>query len=474
MIVKILNASGNAFYGVRYNDRKVNNGSGELMVMKNFPSFINEKSSQEQVRDYLRAISSQNNRVKSPQFHAVISTKFREHSKEELSNIAENFMDEMGYGNQPYIVVHHNDTDNNHVHIVTTRVDKTTGKKIYDGWERLRSQKSLSIIMNKLYHLKSPLEKINDLLEYKFSSQNQLEILFERNGFKMLNNKSDETAFDILKNGVVEKTFQSNQLVFNSSKNDNRVKQIKAILNKYKETYSNTVFRVEDNRANEVPYDKEEKKTDIPIKIEFESELQKKMREIFGFDMVFHNKDEKNPFGYTLIDNTNKKIYKGSEIVKMNELFEFTDEKIDKKTFEVLKDYNIRNSEDKAILLTFLRHTYPDKKIDDFMLFQNWSAKKSDVFKEIINDVSKYVNENEKNKNLEMLDIDGEIYVFHKGHHYMGKLSSMNIKGNHKTLSNISISNNFYLIDELIRPNYIVNNPTEDKLNKRYKRRRKR
>jgi len=236
MIVKILNASGNVFYGVKYNDRKVNNGSGELMVMKNFPSFINGESSQEQVRDYLRAISSQNNRVKNPQFHAVISTKFREHSKEELTNIAENFMNEMGYGNQPYIVVHHNDTDNNHVHIVTTKVDKTTGKKIYDGWERLRSQKSLSIIMNKLYHLKSPLEKINELLEYKFSSQNQLEILFERNGFKMLNNKSDETAFDVLKNGVVEKTFQSNQLVFNSSKNGNRAKQIKAILNKYKET----------------------------------------------------------------------------------------------------------------------------------------------------------------------------------------------------------------------------------------------
>lgn len=44
MIVKILKASGSDFHGVHYNDKKVEKGSGELMLMKNFPSFINEDS----------------------------------------------------------------------------------------------------------------------------------------------------------------------------------------------------------------------------------------------------------------------------------------------------------------------------------------------------------------------------------------------------------------------------------------------
>ena len=127
MIVKIITASGSDFHGVQYNDKKVEKGTGELMLMKNFPSFINGDSSPEQVRDYFKSISK-NEKVKKPQFHAVISAKYQNHSKEELTEIAKDFMQEMGYGKQPFIVVYHSDTENNHVHIVSTRVDKQTGK----------------------------------------------------------------------------------------------------------------------------------------------------------------------------------------------------------------------------------------------------------------------------------------------------------------------------------------------------------
>lgn len=127
MIVKILSAS-KSFSGVEYNDKKIEKGKGELMAMKNFPSFINEESSPRTVKDYLKTISK-SNKVKKPQFHAVISTKFQEHSKEELTIIAEEFMQEMKYGQQPYILIFHNDTENNHIHIVSTRVDKKNEKR---------------------------------------------------------------------------------------------------------------------------------------------------------------------------------------------------------------------------------------------------------------------------------------------------------------------------------------------------------
>ena len=97
MIVKILSSASKDFHGVKYNDKKINSDKGELMDMKNFPSFINKDSSQEEVRNYLKSIS-QSNKTKKPQFHAVISTKYQAHSKEQLTKIANEFMKEMGYG----------------------------------------------------------------------------------------------------------------------------------------------------------------------------------------------------------------------------------------------------------------------------------------------------------------------------------------------------------------------------------------
>ena len=423
MIVKILGSASSNFHGVQYNDKKVEKGTGELMLMKNFPSFINENSSQEEVKNYLKSISK-NEKVKKPQFHAVISTKFQQHSKEELTKVAEDFMQEMGYENQPFIVVFHNDTENNHVHIVSTRVDKSTGKKLNDSYEKLKAQKSLIEIKERIYG-KNNEDIINKLLSYNISSLKQLEILMEKNGFKLVNNKNDENALDILKNGVREKTINGNQLNFSNPKNDNRAKQIKAILNKYKEVYSNKVFKVEDRRYLEKMLPEEKQKEEWKPKIEFESELQKKLKEVFGIDVVFHHKDELHPFGYTLIDHKTETIYKGSEILKMNDLFEFTSEVIDKKLFESLKDYNLSDEISKQVLIEYLKHQNPENIPKDFMLFENKKRKNKEVFNSLKNDVRNYLK-TQNNNNVKIIKSEeGIYYAVHAKLHYVGELQSL-------------------------------------------------
>lgn len=423
MIVKILGSASSNFHGVQYNDKKVEKGTSELMLMKNFPSFINEKSSQEAVRNYLKSISK-NEKVKKPQFHAVISTKFQQHSKEELTKVAEDFMQEMGYGNQPFIVVFHNDTENNHVHIVSTRVNKSTGKKLNDSYEKLKAQKAMINIKERIYD-KSNEEIINNLLNYKMSSLKQLEILMERNGFKLVKNKNDENALDILKNGVREKTINGNQLIFNNVKNDNRAKQIKAILNKYKEVYSNKVFKVEDRRHLEKMLPEEKQKENWKPKIEFESELQKKLREVFGIDVVFHHKDELHPFGYTLIDHKTGTIYKGSEILKMKNLFEFTSEVMDKKMFESLKDYNLSDEISKQVLIEYLKHQNLENVPKDFMLFENKKRKNKEVFNMVKNEIRNYLKTQNNNSVKIIKSEEGIYYAVHTKLHYIGELQSL-------------------------------------------------
>ena len=375
MIVKILSSASRDFHGVKYNDKKVHNEKGELMLMKNFPSFINESSSQEEVRDYLKAISA-SERTRKPQFHAVISTKYQEHSKEQLTEIADNFMQEMGYGQQPYLVVFHKDTENNHVHIVSTRVDKNTGKKINDSFERLKSQQALAKAMGKVLGTNHQ-ATIEKLLQYRFSNFQQLEMLLTHNGFKVVKSKNNPNQLDILYNGVVQKTLFSDKLHYQEKqKGDKRIKQIKAFIDKYKDLYSNKVFKVIDDRVQQGLYERNILPQEpIPPQIEYVSELQEKLRQIFGIDIVFHFKDDKQPFGYTLIDNKNQQIYKGSEIAKMKDIFDFTEDSIDKKEFERLKDYNLRSDKEKQILIQYLlkedvRQHIHNAQNDDFVILE--------------------------------------------------------------------------------------------------------
>ena len=423
MIVKILGSSSSNFHGVQYNDKKVEKGTGELMLMKNFPSFINENSSQEGVRNYLKSISK-NEKVKKPQFHAVISTKFQQHNKEELTKVAEDFMQEMSYGNQPFIVVFHNDTENNHVHIVSTRVEKSTGKKINDSYEKLKAQKALADTLEKRYGISSE-EKLEKILNYQISSLKQLEILLERNGFKLTKNTNDENALDILKNGVKLKILNGNQISFITNSDNNRSKQLKAILIKYKHLCSNKVFKVEDNRKQQSKLPEEKHKDDWKPKIEFESELQKKLKEVFGIDVVFHHKDELHPFGYTLIDHKSETIYKGSDILKMNDLFEFTSEVIDKKLFESLKDYNLSDEISKQVLIEYLKHQNPENVPKEFMLFENKKRKNKEVFNSVKNEVRNYLK-TQNNDHVKIIKSEeGIYYAVDAKLHYVGELQSL-------------------------------------------------
>jgi len=49
-------------------------------------------------------------------------------------------MQHMGYGGQPYFVYKHKDLDRAHFHIVSSRIDRHTGKKIKDNHERQKVQ----------------------------------------------------------------------------------------------------------------------------------------------------------------------------------------------------------------------------------------------------------------------------------------------------------------------------------------------
>ena len=189
-----------------------------------------------------------------------------------------------------------------------------------------------------------------------------------------------------------------------------------------------------------------------------------------------------------------EKIYKGSEILKMNDLFEFTPEEIDKRLFEILKDYNIPNQESKKILLEFLNKKYPETEIKDFMLFENRGKKDLETYRKVQFEIKDFIK-NPKQNNDKNISItkgeDGKLYAVHTRFHYIGELQSLvGEKEYQKFLNPTSVNevqtenwseNNERnelnkavneLLFELMKSSGTAKDPAEDELKKKRKKRR--
>ena len=132
MIATILPGSPN-FHAVGYNERKVAKGVARLLEIQNFGALGTfGRPTPDELVKYLREYTSRNSRIQKAQFHVAISCKGHEKSETELLEFAHQYLREMGYAEpgQPLLVYSHYDTDNTHLHIVTSRI-APNGRKMY-------------------------------------------------------------------------------------------------------------------------------------------------------------------------------------------------------------------------------------------------------------------------------------------------------------------------------------------------------
>lgn len=289
MIVKILSKS-STFGAVQYNTQKINRGDGVLMCYENFPFSKDILPKPNEIKDYLKAVSNTNKRIKNAQFHAVISAKGKEYSNEQLTEIGRKFLSKMGYSKQPYIIVAHNDTDNNHIHLVSSRVT-IDGKKINHNFENIRAQKYLQEILKQTYGIDEK-EKLANLLNYKISSPNQFRTLLEVNHLQL---SKEDGKYKVYKAGIF---ISDVDLSLDKKRNLIKTKKLQEIFKSYFQTYNHTL-----------------KKNERGV---FSSEMTDKLKSSLGIDVVFHVSETTNkPFGYTIIDNSDRAVYKGSDIFEI-------------------------------------------------------------------------------------------------------------------------------------------------------------
>lgn len=293
MEVTFLSSAG-SFAGVGYNLSKVEKHAAELMEVANFEGLqpSARTTAGEYVR-YLKEWNARNTRIKNAQFHVAISCRGREKSKEELLAVAKEWLKEMGYEGNPTLFVFHSDTDNNHIHIVTSRVDKD-GKKICDSNERWRGRAALKriegISLNKDYYA----EAVKEALEYRFANVKQFALILEQQNYKV--KTIDNGDVEVRKYGKVVASIPSQEMTAVIEQNTKqepdtrRIKQVRAWMHKYR--------------------------ADLSL-----AELKATMKRAFGLDLVFFGRKDK-PYGYAIIDHKTKAVYKGGDIVPLKVLME--------------------------------------------------------------------------------------------------------------------------------------------------------
>ena len=159
MIAKI-SATENLGGALGYNFKKVEKGEASILLAAELYQDREGRYTMEDVLADMEALIPKKCRTKKTVFHCSLNPHPDEKlSDEQLTQIAKEYMEALGYGKQPYIVFKHNDIAREHIHIVSLRVD-SKGRKINDKYEGRRSKK-ITDALEKKYNL-IPSSKVSE------------------------------------------------------------------------------------------------------------------------------------------------------------------------------------------------------------------------------------------------------------------------------------------------------------------------
>ena len=333
MVAKI--SSGSSIYSaLAYNQDKLKKDAASVLMVNKMIEPLDGKYSIGLCSNSFEPYLSANKRTENPVIHISLNPDPKDKlSDEQFSKLAEQYMQKLGFGNQPYIVYKHEDIDRHHLHIVSVKIDET-GKMIRDNFQHRLSmricrelEQNFGLIpanekqKNGVYHLKPiDFEKGNlkqqianvvrpvsgtwnfqSFKEYKallsFYNVQATEVRGEKNGkafhgivYAALDNKG-EVFGNPIKSSKFGKSTGYEALLVQIEKSKEQIKN-KKLKERPKEIISK-VFHKSENRK------------------EFENQLFKQ-----GISVLFRENDSGRIYGATFIDHKQKFVFNGSRLGK--------------------------------------------------------------------------------------------------------------------------------------------------------------
>lgn len=213
-------------------------------------------------------------------------------TESELLDFAHRYLKEMGYAEpgQPWLIYAHHDTDNTHLHIITSRV-APDGRKIAHSHERRRSQEVIDRILG-MDRQKKIADDMDAARQYTFSSFAQFKAIMVSMGYEVY--KKGENVF-IKHGGKVQRQIplaEVEQLFKSGYRERARCRQLRSILKKYRDVSGG------------------------------KEELKKELKEKFGIDLVFFGRKDA-PYGYMIVDHAHRTVINGARVLATEQLLDF-------------------------------------------------------------------------------------------------------------------------------------------------------
>ncbi|SDC78604.1 relaxase/mobilization nuclease domain-containing protein [Pedobacter soli] len=304
MIVEFLSTS-NKFSAVSYNGDKLSSGRAELLCVKNFQSLqVLRKPRVADYKAYLRMIGSLNPKVKNKQLHVSISVEKSKCDKHALMQLGEKWLEKMGYSNNPYLIYFHKDTANNHIHMVSVRVDKNR-KAIPSRYEKLRGTMALHDLIgfDAVAQAKSD---ANKALTYGFSNIDQFVALLKCLGYSSYLRNS---SLHLVRH---HRTLHSidlhliNNLIGRYQPSQTAQRALQGIFNMFLK-----IAAGEPKRHPSFWHSY--------LKNNYKSDLGNLLSEKLNINIVYHRKN-KEASGFTVINHNTRRVHQGEDIVEFDKL----------------------------------------------------------------------------------------------------------------------------------------------------------
>jgi hypothetical protein len=362
IIKKLQSVHGGVFPGAAYNEKKVLEGVAELAGYANIDgNFLHTLRTlhgvgidcSKEVERYLQGRSETYGNTRSTQWqlHLALSCKGQEKNKEQLVSIAHAMMREYGMGCQPYFIYFHHDTENNHVHILTTRITEK-GRLLSDHHDYRRLNAALNRVV-----CEDQQNDIGRMFGYSFTTEGQLMNIAREFNYKVGESKEDNSILSFYHGGAETIRVRRSDIDARIAevKTDKRdiarreetAKRLKAIIIKYRE-----LSLKQTESADEVSRTVSDDKNEGRAKIRKELIRGKKgkihpdIRKLTGvqgrplskleqyqmqwfidelrnkFGIAVHFQKDKNGIvrGYGIVDHNNKVALNGSEVMKLADI----------------------------------------------------------------------------------------------------------------------------------------------------------